>query len=338
MKAATTASAVTKDFSGDIRALDRLDFQARFGEITAIVGANGSGKSTLLRILFGALRADSGSVRVLEFDPILEPRAVRAQAGFVPQRTTLDPDMTGHESLALFCTLHGLPAHGQRRCIERLVDSFALHDVIRRRVGTYSGGMRRRLHLAIGMVHEPRLLLLDEPSSGLDPDSRATMWQSLRSYADERHALVVVTHDLEEVTRHCDRVCLLGRGRMRFDGTPHQIVAEHGRVTLEIDLDSSPTDWPLLRDGLASVTGVEQVRLLDRQIRLLVAEETNAESGLFGFLQQQSIGAKGYRQQRPNLASAYFHLTGQDLDRQSDRGDGRKEPGQGGTRRRGGRS
>ncbi len=334
---AATATAVTKVFRGDVRALDGLDFQSQCGEVTAIVGANGSGKSTLLRILFGMLRADSGSVRVLEFDPIQESRTVRAQTGYVSQRTTLDPEMTGREILALFCTLYGLAADQRRRCIERLVDSFALQDVIGRRVGAYSGGMRRRLHLAVGMVHEPRLLLLDEPSSDLDPDSRVRLWQILRSYADAGHALIVVTHDLEEVKRHCDRVCLLSLGQTKFDGTPQQIVAEHGRVTLQIDLDAAPTDWARLRDGLASVTGVEQARLLNRQIMLLVAEGTDAEPTVLDCLRRQSIGVAGYRQQRPNLASAYFHLTGHSLGRPSEGKDAKKQTSPSGAERKAGR-
>ena len=321
---AAALSEVTKSFRGGIRALDRLDFEARFGEVVAIIGANGSGKTTLLRVLFGALRPDRGSARTLGVDPAPRPRSLRRQVAYVPQQLALDPEMTGRETLELFCTLHGLAGADRRGRARDLARSFGLESVSGRRVSTYSGGMRRRLHLALGMVHEPRLLLLDEPTSGLDPDGRASLWATARGHADEGRAVVIVTHDLDEVTRHCDRAVLLSQGSARVDVSPREIIARHGCATYEVSLGAAAPPGEPLRKRLSSVAGVEHVEVRDDRIRLRLIGPGDPAATVLRSLDEAKVPVTAYRHERPSLASAYARLTGRDLD-----ADGSNRPGGG---------
>ncbi|MCZ6556625.1 MAG: ATP-binding cassette domain-containing protein, partial [SAR324 cluster bacterium] len=214
------------------------------------------------------------------------------------------------------------------RRVEALTADFGLAAVLLRRVSTYSGGFRQRLHVAIGMVHEPRLILLDEPTSELDPDACAFLWEVMRAYADRGHAVVVVTHDLEDVTRQCDRVALLSRGKVRLLGTPQDIIAQHGQATVEVTLDRPPDEWEPVSRRLASIAGVTHVELRNRQIVLRLDEDPDAEAAVSAVLRETQVGVSAYRQERPNLSSAYFHVTGQDM---------LEDPGNQPTPRRGGK-
>ncbi len=325
MQAASTSS-VTKTFPGGIQALDALDIEVLFGEVFAVIGANGSGKTTLLQLLVGDLQPDTGRVLTLGVDPATRPKDLKAKIGYVPQHLALDPEMTGRETLSLFCTLYGLTGLERHRRVEALTADFGLAAVLSRRVSTYSGGSRQRLHVAIGMVHEPRLILLDEPTSQLDPDGCAFLWKTMRAYADRGHALVVVTHDLEDVTRQCDRVALLSRGKVRVLGTPQEIIAEHGQATVEVTLNRSPDEWEPVSRRLASVAGVTHVELRNRQIVLRLDEGPDAEAAVSAVLRETRVDVSAYRSERPNLSSAYFHVTGQDvLEDPAERPAGRSE-------------
>lgn len=310
---AVSASGITKTFRGGIRALDGLDFQAWFGEVAVLIGANGSGKTTLLRILFGALHPDGGSVRTLGISPASQPKSLLAKVGYVPQHLALDPEMTGRETLDLFCTLYGLTGVERRQRVAALVESMGLAEVVFRRVSTYSGGLRQRLNLAIGMVHQPRLMLLDEPTGGLDPEGRASYWQMMQSYAHDGHAVVIATHDLDEVTRHSQRVALLSRGKVRIEGTAREIIARHGRVTLEFTLDQPPEDWQPLRQRLAAMEGIAHVELRAKQASLRLEQRPGLEGAVLAVLKQAGLKTAAYRREQPDLSSAYVHLTGQEL-------------------------
>ncbi len=310
---AASASGLVKTFRPGVHALRDLNFTAHFGEVTALIGANGSGKSTLLKILFGLLRPDAGDVRTLDLDPIRQSRNVRAQAAYVSQPQALDPEMTGSETLALYCALYGLTGKQRRACVAALIEAFGLAEVSRRRVAEYSGGFRQRLHLAIGLIPEPRLLLLDEPTSGLDPQGRAFLWETMQAYARGGRAVAVVTHDLEEVTRHADRVVLLGHGKVLVDAPPREVIAQHGRTTLEITLERPPQDWEALCRDWRALDGVEHVQPRGSQALLRLEERPELDAAILSILKAAGLEAASYRHERPNLSTAYFQLTGQAL-------------------------
>src|SRR5262249_21973335 len=171
------------------------DLAAALGTITGIIGANGSGKSTLLKVLAGVTPADTGFVRVLGDDPTRRPSALEKRVGYVAQSVELDPEMTGLETLLLFATLHGISSPERISRAQELVDGFGLREHAARLVAGYSGGMRQRVHIAVGLVHRPEVLLLDEPTIALDPRGRADVWQMLQSLRDRGQTAVTITHD-----------------------------------------------------------------------------------------------------------------------------------------------
>ncbi len=225
-----------KAFGGGVQALDGIGLSIPSGELVALVGPNGSGKSTLLKILYGVIAADAGDARVLGLDPRRDRTSLRAQVGYAEQETALDPEMTARETLRLFYALRSLPHRDRDARLARLTQEYDIGSFCHRRVGTYSGGERQRLHLALEAMHEPRLLLLDEPTANLDPTARRALWSRLVAWRDIGRTLLVATHDLTEVATYCDRVILLDRGRLLADDTPRALIAAQGRARTEITL------------------------------------------------------------------------------------------------------
>ncbi len=234
---AVEAEGLEREFKGGIRAVDGVDLAVRRGEIYGFLGPNGAGKSTTVRMLTTLLRPTGGRARVAGHDLLADPAAVRRSIGVALQDAAIDPYMTGRELLHLQSVLHGFDrATGRRRAVELLerVDLVAAGD---RRVGTYSGGMRRRLDLALALVHAPEVLFLDEPTTGLDPTSRATLWEEVRRLNTESGTTVFLTTQyLEEADQLAGRVGIIDGGRIVAEGTPRALKAEVGDPTLEIAL------------------------------------------------------------------------------------------------------
>jgi len=192
--------------------------------LTVVAGPNGAGKTTLLRVLAGLLRPGSGTAEVLRD---------RRRIGYIPQDLALDPEMTGRETLALLAALHGVPRRERSDRIARLAESFGTAKHLPRPVASWSGGLKRRLHLAAGMIHDPDLLLLDEPTAGLDLEGNDFLWAELERRAAAGRAVVVVTHDLAAAERHADRAVVLHRGRIVSYGPPRDLPDLYRRLTGE---------------------------------------------------------------------------------------------------------
>jgi ABC-2 type transport system ATP-binding protein len=204
-----------------------VDLEVGGGELCALVGANGSGKTTLLRLAALTLAPTAG--RVVLFGQVWRsPRQVAARVAWSGQNPALDPTMTGVEHLRLQAALMGLARRTSAARIAELVAGLRLEDAVDRFVATYSGGMRRRLHLALGLLHEPELLLLDEPTAGLDPEGQALVWRFLTARAELGKALVIVTHDLARVLEHATTVVFLDAGKVAGVGPPESLAAAHG--------------------------------------------------------------------------------------------------------------
>lgn len=228
---AASARKVGRDFGSGVRALVGVDFDLPPGTLTVLAGPNGAGKTTLLRILAGLLPPSAGSVEVLGIaNPAAAGRSreLRRRTGYIPQEIALDPEMTGRETLFLLATLHEVPRKERAGRIESLVAAFGLAGPLPRPVASWSGGLRRRLHLAAGMIHDPELLLLDEPTAGLDPEGNGALWAELERRAGSGKAVAVATHDLAAAERHAGRFALLDRGGLVAAGSPQTLMAEHG--------------------------------------------------------------------------------------------------------------
>ena len=234
--AAIEVRGLERTFSGGVRAVDGVDLEVANGEIYAFLGPNGAGKTTTVRMLVTLLRPTGGSARVAGHDVVDEAAEVRRSIGVALQEAALDPLMTGRELIRLQATLHGLAREEGNRRAEELLDRVGLELAADRRVGTYSGGMRRRLDLASALVHEPEVLFLDEPTTGLDPVSRKAIWEEVSKLNDEGTTVFLTTQYLEEADQLADRVGIIDSGRIVAEGTPASLKAEVGRPHIELGL------------------------------------------------------------------------------------------------------
>ena len=239
MAAAIETHALARSF-GDLVAVAGVDLEVAEGEIYAFLGPNGSGKTTTVRMLTTLLRPTGGSATVAGHDLVGDPAAVRRSIGVALQEAALDPLMTGSELMRLQATLHALPRSEIKPRSEGLLDRVGLTRAADRRVGTYSGGMRRRLDLAMALVPEPKVLFLDEPTTGLDPVSRQAIWQEVRRLNDDGTTVFLTTQYLEEADQLANRVGIIDDGRIVTEGTPGELKAAIGNPTLEVGVQGDP--------------------------------------------------------------------------------------------------
>ncbi len=228
---------------GDVTAVDGVDLTVDQGEIFGFLGPNGAGKSTTVRMLVTLLRPTAGSARVAGHDVVTEAGAVRRAIGVALQDAAIDPLMTGRELVRLQAVLHGLSKQVVRERGAELLERVGLTAAADRRVGTYSGGMRRRLDLALSLVHEPRVLFLDEPTTGLDPTSRVALWEEVRRLNTESGTTVMLTTQyLEEADQLAGRIAIIDGGRIVRQGRPAELKAAVGSPTLRIEVDRAHLD------------------------------------------------------------------------------------------------
>jgi ABC-2 type transport system ATP-binding protein len=234
--AAIETQQLAREFEGGIKAVDGVDLEVAEGEIYGFLGPNGAGKTTTVRMLTTLLLPTGGTAVVAGHDVAKDPGAVRRQIGVALQEAALDPLMTGRELLELQATLHAIPKSEGRERGQWLLDRVGLTLAADRRVGTYSGGMRRRLDLASALIHRPVVLFLDEPTTGLDPVSRKAIWEEVRKLNDDGTTVFLTTQYLEEADQLADRVGIISGGKLVAEGTPTALKAEVGKPHLELCL------------------------------------------------------------------------------------------------------
>jgi ABC-2 type transport system ATP-binding protein len=235
------AERLTRHF-GDVKAVDGIDLTVNSGEIFGFLGPNGAGKSTAVRMLTTLLRPTSGRAVVAGFDVAKQPDEVRRRIGVALQDAAIDPLMTGSELLHLQAVLYGIPANQTKTRAGELLERVGLTAAADRRVGTYSGGMRRRLDLALSLIHQPTVLFLDEPTTGLDPMSRLTLWEEVRRLNNEGTTVMLTTQYLEEADQLADRIAIIDKGRIVREGRPQDLKAGVGFPTLLISVGKNHTD------------------------------------------------------------------------------------------------
>ena len=302
---------------GKVPALRELDLTVPEGCLYGLLGPNGAGKTTAMRILATLLAPDSGSVIVGGVDGLAQPRDVRQLMGYVAQEVAIDKILSGRELLQLQGDLYHLPRNDRESRIADLIDRLAMGDWIDRRCGTYSGGMRRRLDLAAGLLHRPRLLVLDEPTVGLDIESRSAIWQLLRQLVEEGTTVLLSSHYLEEVEALADQMAIIDAGRVIAEGTPDQLKQRLGgdRVTLRVREFSNADEASQVRALLEPLEGVRQVVVNRSQgfsLNLVI------EGGAVIDQLRQTLDAAGLpvfalAQSRPSLDDVYLQATGRTL-------------------------
>jgi ABC-2 type transport system ATP-binding protein len=310
-EAAVQARDLVKTYRGRVRALDGLSITVAPGEVFGLLGPNGAGKSTTVKILTTLARPDSGTARVAGYDVLREPARVRRAIGVVSQRSGADPVATGRDNLVLQARLYGLRGRQLRRRVAELLDRFDLAEAAGRLVRTYSGGMQRRLDVALGLIHRPRVLFLDEPTTGLDPQARSAMWEEIgRLAGDESLAILLTTHYLDEADRLAARLAIVDKGRIVAAGTPDELKGELRGDAVHIELRTPPADERPLRDALGRLPGVRDVSLDGRRLSARADDGPAAVPGALTALDHAGFGVAAVTVARPSLDDVYLRYAG----------------------------
>jgi ABC-2 type transport system ATP-binding protein len=292
---------------GDIQALAGVDFTVKEGEIFGLLGPNGAGKTTTISIVAGLLNADSGSVRVSGLDNRRDAKRVKEMLGVVPQDIALYEELSGRENLIFWGGLYGLSGKRLREEADRVLDLVGLADRAKDPVREYSGGMKRRLNLSAGLIHRPKVILLDEPTLGIDPQARLTILDIIRDGVSEGMTAIYTTHYLEEAEKLCDRIAIIDRGKILAQGTLKELVklAGEGSVVSVSGAFSKEQMSPLLK-------GVAVEHLENGSLRMLVPGQAEL-SGALGRLFSAGISIGEVSIQDPSLEGVFLKLTGKEL-------------------------
>jgi ABC-2 type transport system ATP-binding protein len=294
--------------TGPVHALNGLSVEVAAGSVVALLGRNGAGKSTAVKILTTLARADSGQACVAGIDVARDQDAVRRAIGLVSQKSSSDPMSTGRENLVLAGRIQELPRADAARRATELLDRFDLTDAADRLAKTYSGGMARKLDVAIGLVHRPAVLFLDEPTTGLDPEARSQMWAEIaRLSADEQMTVLLTTHYLEEADRLADRVAIVDGGRVVVEGTPEQLKSELRGDTVHVELAApSPAVVPALR----RIPGLREIALDGSRLRARADSGATAVPAVLAALDDAGVGVASVTVARPSLDDVYLRHVG----------------------------
>lgn len=303
---------------GRVEALKDISFTIAEGEIFGLLGPNGSGKTTTIRCLCTLAKPDSGKIEVRGVSALDYPKATRNRLGYVAQEVALDKMLTGRELLQLQAALYHLPKHQAQERIEDLLTLLDLQEYSDRQTGTYSGGIRKRLDLAAGLLHQPDVLVLDEPTVGLDIESRFIVWNFLKQIKAAGTTVLITSHYLEEIDALADNVAIIDQGRVIAQGTPSQLKDRLGgdRVTLRIREFSSLSDAQQAKEVLQTLPFVEEIIINTSQgnsLNLIVRTQSNPLSKIELALEEAKLPIFSLAQSRPSLDDVYLAATGQTL-------------------------
>jgi ABC-2 type transport system ATP-binding protein len=304
---------------GDVQALDGVSFSVQEGEIFGLLGPNGAGKSTTVRVLVTLTKPDAGTAAVCGHDLARDANGVRRAIGYVPQESGVDRHATGRENLTLQGRIQGMRAKELRSRIGELLELVGIADAADRIVDGYSGGMKRRLDIALGLVHRPQVLFLDEPTTGLDPEARAMLWEEVARLAkQETLTILLTTHYLEEADVLADRLAIVSHGKVVVEGTPAELKADLRGDAVHVELANGQVDDA--KRVLAGVNApVEQTLGEGRTLVSRVPDGGRALPGIISALADAGIGVAAVSVSRPSLDDVYLHYTGREFQAE-DRG------------------
>lgn len=296
---------------GELAAVDGVSFTARTGEIYGLLGPNGAGKSTTLGCISGLRRPSSGRVRVLGHDVAHDGRLAKERLGVVPQELALYEDLSARQNLAYWGAAWGLGGAELKARVEEVLEQVGLADRSRESVERFSGGMKRRLNFACGIVHRPRVLLLDEPTVGVDPQSRVRLLELVRAQAKDGVCVLYTTHYMEEAEALCDRLSILDHGKLLCEGTLPELRSLLGeRDLLRLAGRFEPAR---AREALAAEAGVEVVQAEPEQLVLALAGASRRLPALFAALERSGADVRETTLSQPSLESLFIKLTGKEL-------------------------
>jgi len=303
----------------DVQALAGVSFSVRAGEVFGLLGPNGAGKSTTVKVLTTLTTPDRGRAEVAGHDVVREPDAVRRSIGYVPQSSGVDRDATGRENLLLQGHVQGMSGAKLKARVQHLLELLGLADAADRVVRGYSGGMKRRLDVGLGLVHGPQVLFLDEPTTGLDPEARAAMWEELAVLArEELLTILLTTHYLEEADALTHRLAIVSRGRVVVEGTAEELKASMQGEAVVVELADGAVDNAAT--VLRALDEVREVSADGRLLRSRVANGARAVPTILAALDGRGIAVESVTMHRPSLDDVYLHYTGRDFRAEDEAG------------------
>ncbi len=302
---------IVKKF-GDFTAVKGISFSVEAGEIFGLLGPNGAGKSTLIRMMVTLLQPTSGTAIINGFDVVKQADGVRQSIGVIPQAMTSDLELSVEENLIIFAKLYSVPRAKRKRLIDELLESVELTQWRDKQVRHLSGGMRRRVEIARGLVHEPRIFFLDEPTTGLDPVSRVAVWEMLQKIKRERDLTVLLTtHYMDEADKLCDRIAIVDHGELKALDSPLKLKASiPGKNSLEVSFEHAPAGWD---ERLRQLPGVESVVEVENVFRIATGNGPATTLALMDLAANEKITVASLSVQSTTLDDVFVHYTGRAL-------------------------
>ena len=308
---------LVKVYAGDTRAVDGISFGVATGELFGFLGPNGAGKTTTIRILATLLEPTEGIARVAGFDVTKHPADVRKRLGLAQQTPALDAFSTGRETLELAGILQRMPRAEVKRRADELLELLGLASVAKKLTGTYSGGMKRRLDLGSALMHQPPVLILDEPTEGLDPQSRTALWEELERISRSGTTMLLTTHYMEEADRLCSRVAIIDNGKIVVDGTPRELKASIGADTVVLQLASTngelQSQQASVRRLLEDMVEADGVSPNPEGVTLSVPNASAAVPAMLRRLDGEGISIAGLQMSQPSLDTVFLKYTGRHI-------------------------
>jgi ABC-2 type transport system ATP-binding protein len=311
-RVAIEARSLRRTFKGGVEAVRDIDLSVAEGEVFGFLGPNGAGKTTTVRMLCTLLPPTAGGATVAGVDVVADPAEVRRRIGVALQEIGLDPVQTGRELLELQCGLYGIRGAAGRTRTNELLELVGLTEAADRRTKTYSGGMKRRLDLASALVHSPAVLFLDEPTTGLDPASRLTVWDEMRRINAAGTTVFLTTQYLEEADQLCDRLAIIDAGRIVAEGTPGRLKAEMGHDVVSVSLDGA--DAATTKTALRELPGLERVVAEPDALALYVEDGAASIAEIVRRLDRERIEVGAIAVARPSLDDVFLKATGRRLE------------------------
>ena len=309
MTLAIEAADLRKSYPPSVTALDGVSLAVETGTIFGLLGPNGAGKSTTVRVLSTMSRPDSGRAMVAGIDVLADPVGVRRTIGVVGQKHGADPEATGRENLVLQGEFYGLTGRELKQRVAQSLERFGLADAAGRLVKTYSGGMQRRLEIAMGLLHGPEVLFLDEPTTGLDPEARVQLWREIERLAtEERMTILLTTHYLEEADQLASMLAIIDRGKVVARGTPDALKSELQGDAIQVEL-ADPGN-ATASAALGRIAGLGEVKLEGRVIRARAHNGGAAIPAVLAALDAQGVTARAVTLTRPSLDDVYLRHAG----------------------------
>jgi ABC-2 type transport system ATP-binding protein len=305
---AIEAQDLTKTYPGNVRALDGLSFSVEEGTVFGLLGPNGAGKSTTVKILTTLSRPDSGTASVAGFSVLDQPAKVRQAIGVVSQKSGADIQATARENLRLQGQIYGMGGRELERRVDELLERFGLADAADRLVRTFSGGMQRRLDIALALIHGPKVLFLDEPTTGLDPEVRAEMWEEISRLTGEGLTVLLTTHYLEEADHLAARLAIVDRGKVVVEGTPDELKRELRGDAVHVELDGSADG--IVREALEGIETVREVVVNGRALHARAHDGARAVPAVLSALEARGVPVASVTVARPSLDDVYLRYAG----------------------------